>query len=76
MARWETLLCAVGLLLAGAGKTDAFYLPGKAPNSFNEGEKVCTCSLSSIPHTEVAATRTRGLVGERLLVILTWAAFG
>eukprot|EP00903_Cladosiphon_okamuranus_P019925 g18312.t1 len=40
MARWETLLYAVGLLLSGAGKTDAFYLPGKAPNSYGEGDKV------------------------------------
>lgn len=40
MACWGSLLCAVGLLLSGAGKTDAFYLPGKAPNSYTDGEKV------------------------------------
>ncbi|CAM9124637.1 unnamed protein product [Ectocarpus sp. 4 AP-2014] len=37
--RWG-LACAAGLLLAALGKTDAFYLPGKAPNSFSNGEKV------------------------------------
>lgn len=53
MARWETLLYAVGLLLSGAGKTDAFYLPGKAPNSYSEGEKVRV--LSSLKATRMHA---------------------
>lgn len=40
MMRRGGLLCAAGLLSA-AGITDAFYLPGKAPNSYTDGEKVC-----------------------------------
>lgn len=40
MVRRGVLLGAAGLLLAGLGKSDAFYLPGKAPNSYSEGDKV------------------------------------
>lgn len=40
MVRLERLLYAAGLTALGAGKTDAFYLPGGAPNSFGKGEKV------------------------------------
>lgn len=40
MVRLECLLYAVGLTALGAGKTDAFYLPRGAPNSFGKGEKV------------------------------------
>lgn len=40
MVRLECLLYAAGLTALGAGKTDAFYLPGGAPNSFVKGTKV------------------------------------
>ena len=49
MVRLECLLYAVGLTALGAGKTDAFYLPGGAPNSFRKGEKV------SRPSSDAAA---------------------
>lgn len=48
MMRWGGLLCAAGLLSA-AGITDAFYLPGKAPNSYTDGEKVCLVCLVGLP---------------------------
>ena len=66
MARWETLLCAAGLLLSGAGKTDAFYLPGKAPNSFGEGEKVRVLSKHCARQARLG--RKTGLVGEHVLL--------
>lgn len=44
MVRREHLLYAVGLIALGAGRTDAFYLPGGAPNSFGKGDKVSHAS--------------------------------
>lgn len=66
MARWGGLLYAVGLLSA-AGITDAFYLPGKAPNSYADGEKVCSLQSSysypvSVDHIISQTTYLTGLV--------------
>lgn len=52
MVRLECLLYAAGLTALGAGKTDAFYLPGGAPNSFVKGTKV------SRPSSDAAALRS------------------
>lgn len=57
MARLGRLLAGAGLLLSGAGKTDAFYLPGKAPASYADGEKVSLASLLFSAET-TATTRT------------------
>lgn len=48
MARLEGLLYGVGLLVVALGRTDAFYLPGGAPNSFSKDEKVRYPPLNNI----------------------------
>lgn len=65
MARWGTLLYAVGVFLSGAGKTDAFYLPGKAPSSYSEAEKVRILSTKAQRSTHAKAQEEARLVGGR-----------
>lgn len=64
MVRLECLLYAVGLTALGAGKTDAFYLPGGAPNSFRKDEKVSRpSSNAAAPHPLHCLLQRQGCLG-------------
>ena len=48
MVRWQTVLHGVGLFGARLSLSNAFYLPGGAPNSFLKGDKVTLDKILAI----------------------------